>query len=138
MNLSPEKIQLSKDIDVQITKRRRYENGNFYLHQTFTWVSVLASFSTAILAGISSQTHTDTYIIKITVALLAALTAAVTLVNKNFSFDKRALWNTVFRSKLEAIKRDLTYKNEAIGTIVEELNKLDLDMEISFPEIKKR
>ena len=137
MSLSPEKLQLSKDIDKRICKRGFYEDSDFYLHQTFTWVSILASFSTAILAGIATKV-TDTDTIKITIALLASLTATVTLVNKNFSFDKRALWNAVFRSKLEAIQRNLIYKSQPIETTVDELNKLDLDMEISFPEIKKK
>jgi hypothetical protein len=137
MALSHDKLELSKDIDKEISKRKWQEVANFYLHQSFTWVSVLASFATAILAGIATG-HTYTDNVKLTVVLLAALTATITLVNKNFSFDKRALWNAVFRSKLEALQRDLKYKNDPIDAIVEELNKLDLEMEISFPEIKKK
>jgi hypothetical protein len=125
------------DVKKRIRKRKRFETADSWLYQTFLWLSILSSFTTAVLAAVMAAEGTKQNNALYT-AISAAISAFVLSIDKHFSFGKRALWNSVFRCDLEAILRDVYYNIDPLEKGVERLNKLDREMEANFPNLKRK
>lgn len=129
--------EILAELQAKIKKRRFYKTFDSWLYQTFLWLSILSSFATALFAAIL-VVFKDDHSIKnpMPTAISAAISALVISIDKHFSFGKRALWNCVFMSDLDALHRNVLYKIITVQECVTRLNKLDREMEANFPNIK--
>ncbi len=118
--------QLASKISRRLVQDDRWARLDFSLAQLFLWLAILASFVSAALAA------ADT-IPKLWLALLAAIPGTVIVVDKSFSFAKRARWHWEMSSRLERLLLKLQFEGKSVAEVAAEYGDLRVEMEDKFP-----
>lgn len=117
----------------QMSTRMAYDDKwagrDFTLAQTFLWLAILASFFTAILAAADA-------VPKLLLGFLAAIPGAAILVDKNFSFARRARWHWEMVAKLEQLINRLQFEGAQTEAVSKQLGEFRVEMEGKFPDMK--
>ena len=116
---------LSK-IHTRLAYDAKWARTDFIIAQVFIWLAILSSFSTAIL------TVADV-VPKLVLALLAAIPGAVILVDKSFSFARRARWHYDMVAKLDQFSNQLQFEGARVEDVSKQLGQFRVDMEARFP-----
>ena len=122
------KTQLLDEIAERIKADQKWGRVDFICAQLFIWLTILASFLTAILAAADEA---PAWLI----AILAAVPGTAIVVEKSFSFSKRARWHWEMVAALEELQRKLKYQNSSVKEIARQLSSYRSLMEISFPAL---
>ena len=104
----------------------KWARTDFILAQLFVWLAILSSFLTAILAVAD-------VVPKLVLALLAAIPGAVILVDKSFSFARRARWHWDMVAKLDQFSNQLQFEEARVEDVSKQLGEFRFDMEAKFP-----
>jgi|CXWL01.1.fsa_nt_gi hypothetical protein len=119
-----------KDL-LKLIEERRKENyfwakWNFITAQLFLWLAIVSSFLAAILTA-------NGEIPKFTLALLVAIPGVVIVIDKTFSFSRRALWNMDNAAKYEQLYNQLKFEAVEIKEVSKKLAEAQLEMVENFP-----
>nr|WP_295923078.1 hypothetical protein [uncultured Dyadobacter sp.] len=97
---------IRKELNKEIRLRSRWEVIDFYLAHTFLWISILASFTSAIFLA------SDKYMFcsKLITAAVAGIPGLVVIIDKTFDFAKRASWGSMYKIELLQLKDDLDFE----------------------------
>jgi hypothetical protein len=120
------KADLIKKISARIAHDEKWAKTDFLCAQIFVWLTILASFFTAILAATEKVSP-------LLVAFLAAIPGTVIVVEKSFSFGKRARWHWEMVATLEGLLNSLLYEEASIDEVSRQLSEHRKVMEKSFP-----
>lgn len=122
-------LEVKREIEQQIKKRKKYIGMDFSLAHFFLWVSILASFTSSIL--IAAGVNWD----RIVVAIIAGIPGLVILIEKSFDFAKRASWGALYKVELEQLKYDLIFERVEPYDVSKRLVEIEAKYEIEFSKI---
>ncbi|MBI4189613.1 MAG: hypothetical protein HY525_03640 [Betaproteobacteria bacterium] len=117
---------LSAKIAARIQEDEKWGRLDFMWAQVFTWLAILASFFSAILAAAEAMP-------KLALAFLAAVPGTVIVIEKSFSFARRARWHWEMMAGLDQLLNALSYEGATIQEISKKLGEFRRDMETRFP-----
>lgn len=117
------KNQLLTVLTAESKKRQKWERVDFMTSQVLTWVAIVTSFVASISAAYGEP--------KLLTVILAGLSGTLILIDKNFTFSKRATWNSQYRIEIDNLLRELEFKTSE--EVSKNLHDLQLTMERSFP-----
>jgi hypothetical protein len=104
-NLDPIK-EFKHELNQEIQRRKKYINFDFSLAHFFFWLSIIASFTSAIIiAGDYLKEY------KIIVSVIAGIPGLVVAIDKTFDFARRAAWGTMYKIDLQELKNDIDFGN---------------------------
>ena len=107
----------------------KWEGRDFTWAQVFIWTGIITSIASSILAtGVFTVEKWVTVIV-------AALPAAVIVIDKTFKFASRASWHALYRASLNGLRRGLTFEGVPEKEISERRSKLEIEMEKLFPAL---
>lgn len=106
----------------------RWAARDFMTAQIFLWTAVISSFATAILAAAA-----DPALPKLLVPTLAAIPGAVIVIDKSFSFSRRAGWHWEMAAKVDQLLNRIQFENAKVEDISKDLSELRMAMEQKFP-----
>lgn len=119
----------------KIRARQKLDNKwgkfDFILAQLFVWLAILASFLTAIL------TAADQVQEKLVLALLTAIPGTVIVIEKSFSFARRARWHWEMIARLEQFSNQLEFECSKVEEVSKRLGEFRFDMEKKFPDMSE-
>lgn len=118
-----EKIETRKSYD------DKWAGRDFTLAQAFLWLAILSSFCTAILAAADA-------VPKLLLGFLAAIPGMAILVDRNFSFARRARWHWEMVAKLDQLINKLQFEGAKVEDVAKQLGVLRIEMEEKFPDMK--
>lgn len=102
----------------------------FYNCTVFLWLAIISSFLAAIL---TANGDGNVEISKLTLALLVAIPGVVIVIDKTFSFSRRALWSMHNAAKYEQLYNQLRYEALEIKDVSKNLAEAQFDMVEKFP-----
>ena len=125
---TPEELRqdLGTEIDQQIHIAKTWASKNFLIAQTFTWLAVLASFGSAIAAATEKVNS-------ILLAIFAAVPGTVILIDKSFSFARRASWYYMKRAKVQQLRNSLSFEGAQTADVSQKFSELTIKLEEEFP-----
>ncbi len=106
----------------------RWAARDFMTAQLFLWTAVISSFATAILAA-----GADPSMPKLLVPTLAAIPGAVIVIDKSFSFSRRASWHWEMAVKIDQLLNRAQFEGAKVEDISKDLGELRIAMEQKFP-----
>lgn len=115
-----EKLLARKSFDERWGKR------NFLLAQLFMWISILASFFSAIAIASGKVDWLVT-------TILAAMPGTAMVIERSFSFAKRTRWNWEMIVGLEALHNRLVFEGVSIEEVSREYSLFRKSMEAKYP-----
>lgn len=117
----------------KIESRRAYDDKwasrDFTLAQTVLWMAILCSFFTAILAAGDA-------VPKLLLGFLTAIPGTAILIDKNFSFARRARWHWDMVAKLDQFANQLQFEGAKVEEVSKQLGEFRVQMEANFPDMK--
>ena len=114
----------------EIRKRNKYEGWDFKLAHFFLWLSIFASFSSAIIIAAG-----DMDIPKIVVAIIAGIPGLVVVIDKSFDFARRTAWGTMYKIDLQELLDDVDFGKVDTYTAAKRLRKISRKHETAFLKI---
>lgn len=120
---------LLEKIETRKSHSEKWAGYDFTLAQTFLWLAILSSFSTAILAAAEAVS-------KLLLGFFAAIPGLAIVVEKNFSFARRARWHWEMVAKLDQLSNQLRFEGVKVEDVSRQLGVLGVEMEDKFPGIK--
>ena len=118
--------ELAHKISTRLTKEAIWARRNFYIAQLFVWLAIISSFGTAIASATNK-------VPSIIIALLAAIPGTIILIDKNFSFARRAQWHYVMRAKLEQLENSLRFESATPEATSKAYSSITIEMEQTYP-----
>lgn len=118
--------ELIKKIATRIDHDERWARLDFLCAQIFVWLTILASFFTAILAAAEA-------VPPLLLAFLAAIPGTVIVIEKSFAFSRRARWHWAMVAALEEYKSKLEFQNADVAEVAKLFGEFRKVMEDSFP-----
>ena len=119
---------LLEKIETRKSHNEKWAGYDFTLAQTFLWLAILSSFSTAILAAAEAVS-------KLLLGFFAAIPGLAIVVEKNFSFARRARWHWEMVAKLDQLSNQLRFEGAKVEDVSRQLGVLGVAMEDKFPAI---
>lgn len=126
MDEEQKRTALLSKIQTRQTYDDKWARVDFMLAQLFVWLAILSSFLTAILAVAD-------VVPKLVLAMLAAIPGAVILVDKSFSFARRARWHWDMVAKLDQFSNQLQFEDAKVEEVSKRLGEFRFEMEAKFP-----
>jgi hypothetical protein len=126
MDNEEKRSELVKKITARIGHDEKWARLDFLCAQLFVWLTILASFFTAILAAAEAVSP-------LLLAFLAAIPGTVIVIEKSFAFSKRARWHWAMVATLEEYKNKLEFQSADVGEVSELFSEFRKAMEESFP-----
>lgn len=126
MDNEEKRSELVKKIAARIDHDERWAKLDFLCAQIFVWLTILASFFTAILAAAEAVSP-------LLLAFLAAIPGTVIVIEKSFAFSRRARWHWTMVATLEEYKNKLEFQSADVGEVSKLLSEFRKAMEESFP-----
>ncbi|MEO6685009.1 MAG: hypothetical protein ABIN24_03555 [Dyadobacter sp.] len=114
----------------EIKKRKKYEGWDFKLAHFFLWLSIFASFSSAIIIAAG-----DIEIPKILVAIIAGIPGLVVVIDKSFDFARRTAWDTMYKIDMQELQDDVAFEKIDHYTAAKKLREISRRHETSFLKI---
>lgn len=114
----------------EIRKRKKYEGWDFKLAHFFLWLSIFASFSSAIIIAAG-----DIDIPKIIVAIIAGIPGLVVVIDKSFDFARRTAWDTMYKLDMQELQDDLNFGKVDTYTAAKKLREISRRHEAAFLRI---
>ena len=106
MNDYSEKSQeVKKELKKELRLRSRWEMIDFYLAHIFLWISITASFSSAIFVAQGMYMFGS----KFWTAVISGIPGLVIIVDKTFDFARRASWGSMYKIELLQLKDDFEF-----------------------------
>jgi|SRR2546430_15891576 len=121
-------MELIATISARRQKDERWAKRNFFLSQVFLWSAILASFGSAILSATGSVN-------RIVVAIFAAIPGTVIVIERSFSFSRRANWHHIMRARLLQLENSVKYEGASIESVSQAFAALFLEMEQKYPGV---
>lgn len=118
--------ELIKKISARIDHDERWAKLDFLCAQIFVWLTILASFFTAILAAAEA-------VPPLILAFLAAIPGTVIVIEKSFAFSRRARWHWTMVATLEEYKGQLEFQQVDVAEVSKLYGNFRKTMEDSFP-----
>ena len=109
-SLNEKAMELIATISARRQKDERWAKRNFLLSQLFVWSAILASFGSAILSATGSVN-------RIVVAIFAAIPGTVIVIERSFSFSRRANWHHIMRARLLQLENSVKYEGACIESV---------------------
>jgi hypothetical protein len=103
----------------------RLGNRNYVVAQIQGWLTVVASFGSAIAAAAKAPS--------IAVAIIAAIPGTVILIDRNFGFGRRAKWYWEEYEKLYQLELALTYEGAQVSDISKRYGEIKAEMTAKWP-----
>lgn len=128
MDEDQSRAALIDKIETRKSHSEKWAGYDFTLAQTFLWLAILSSFSTAILAAAVE-------VPKLVLGFLAAIPGLAILVEQNFSFARRARWHWEMVAKLDQLSNQLRFEGAKVEDVSRQLGVLGVAMEDKFPAI---
>jgi hypothetical protein len=116
---------LLKEMTQLKNRDERWGGRNFIIAQIQGWITIVASFGSAIAAAAKAPS--------IAVAIIAAVPGTVILIDRNFGFMRRAQWHWLEAAKLLQLEHALNYQGAKVDEISKRYTSLRADMEEKFP-----
>lgn len=114
----------------KITERQKRDalwgRWDFIFAQSFIWGAILASFISAIVAASGRASP-------LLVAFLSAIPGTVIVIDRSFSFARRARWHRILYLRLDELINDLQFRGVAVDEIARNLSTLRIEMQETFP-----
>ena len=107
----------------------RWALRDFLVAQVFVWLAIGGSFVASILSTIKESIHPAV------LATVAAIPAAVILIDRSFSFAKRAKWHYMFEAELERLANAVEFEGKDVAAVAHSFGELRVQMERSFPSL---
>jgi hypothetical protein len=114
----------------EIRKRKKYEDWDFKLAHFFLWLSIFASFSSAIIIAAG-----DINIPKILVAIIAGVPGLVVVIDKSFDFARRTAWDTMYKIDMQELQDDVDYGKMDTYKAAKRLREISRRHESAFLKI---
>src|SRR5260370_2809366 len=112
-NVQPDENQQRESLLKEIISRKnldlRWGDENFAIAQVRGWITIIASFGSAIAAAAKGPS--------IAVAITAAIPGTVILIDRNFAFVRRAKWHWLSYHKLLGLEHELKYQGAQVSDI---------------------
>jgi hypothetical protein len=110
--LAEERVKL--EIAAEIQKRKKWTSVDFQLAHWFVWISLIASFTSAILTAVNSINPEYRWVI----AVIAGLPGLILSIDKIFDFKQRAVWGVFYEIDLHEVEDDLMFgKADAYSSV---------------------
>ncbi|SHF36369.1 hypothetical protein SAMN04488522_102981 [Pedobacter caeni] len=119
---------LKADLCRLIRRMKRLERLDSTIAHSLFWLSILASFSSAILV---SGKYDSTYLL----AVIAGIPGLVVVIEKTFDFTQRTVWDLNFRMEFEELLDEMKYKKIAGYKAVKKFRKIIRKNEYAFQKI---
>lgn len=133
----PKASDLHTYIENSLIEHRRWESSDFVRAQCFLWLGILASIVASLNAtGVIPRPHwlaEDSA--KLFSAIVAAIPAAVIVIDKTFKWSARSSWHALFGIRLRAVLRGMDHRGLDITKASEEVDRIELDMHNTFPAL---
>lgn len=123
-------LAFMEELQNEIRKRKKYEGWDFKLAHFFLWLSIFASFSSAIIIAAG-----NIEIPKIAIAIIAGIPGLVVVIEKSFDFARRTAWDTMFRIELQELQDDVVFGKIDHHTASKKLREICRKHETSFLRI---
>lgn len=123
---NPKATELAQLIATRRANDAKWAQRNFMVAQTFMWLAIIASFGTAIASATAKVSP-------IVIAIFTAIPGTVILIDKSFSFARRAQWHYLMRAKLEQFENALRFEGASVDATSKSLSSLVIEMEQAFP-----
>lgn len=119
-----------QELNVAIKTRLKYESLDFILAQSLFWISILASFISAILIANKNEELNP-----LIMAIIAGIPGLVVVIQKTFNFTERTTWDTNFRIELQALKDKIIFEKMPIKVAADKFRELNRKFETEFRKI---
>lgn len=129
MDEEKKRAELVAKIETRKSYDDKWASYDFTLAQTFLWLAILSSFFTAILVAADA-------VPKLLLGFLAAIPGMAILVDKNFSFARRARWHWEMVAKLDQLINQLQFQGAKVEDVANQLGVLRVEMEDKFPDMR--
>lgn len=113
-----------------IKRRKKYERLDFKLAHLMLWLSILASFSSAIIIA-----DGEIGIPKIVLAIISGIPGLVVVIEKSFDFAKRSVWGTMYKIDLQELQDEIDFKKLDPSLAAKKLRQITRRNEMSFLKI---
>jgi hypothetical protein len=128
-DVPPDENQQRESLLNEINSRKalnlRWGDQNFVTSQVQGWITILASFGSAIAAAAKANS--------VAVAIIAAIPGTVILIDRNFGFARRAQWHWESYYKLLELEHELKYNGAQVSDISKRYISLRTEMSQKFP-----
>jgi hypothetical protein len=122
---SQEREQLLNEIVTRMKRDRFFGRVTFNAAQLQGWLTVVASFGSAIAAAAGAR--------GLVVAVAAAIPGTVILIDRNFGFARRAQWHWSSQGKLRELEHALKFQGAKVADISKKYTALRIEMDEKFP-----
>jgi Flp pilus assembly protein TadB len=129
MDEEQKRAALAEKIETRKSYDDKWAGRDFTLAQAFLWLAILSSFCTAILAVAGT-------VPQLLLGFLAAIPGMAILVDKNFSFARRARWHRKMVARLDQLVNQLQFEGAKVEDVAKQLGVLLIEMEEEFPDMK--
>lgn len=118
--------KLLSELESRIAFDNKWAWRHLHAATTFTWVAILASFGSSLIAGLRILPPSGT-------AVVAALPGIAIFISQRFAFYRRSRWHCMMETNLTNLKRALEYEGADPRDISKRLSAFMLEMEPQYP-----
>lgn len=122
-----ELFRFINELEKELNKRRRYITMDFILAHLFVWLSVIASFFSAILIAEDTSKPSS-----ISLAIIAGIPGLVVVVEKSFDFAGRYVWGIMYKLEIQDLIDEVKFQHIEIFDATKKLRDIIRRNELGF------